>query len=884
MKDGVAVYMSTFNEGPYLEASLKWLSKRVDAIYVFESVSAWAKDNGGSSESRTEKIIRELSGKDSNVKRAVRFVVLEGMQHSEPLVKETHERNQALARMQNDGYKWAWWIDADEFYTDFDAECLWGWFEDKLKKNPSIRGVRCSWHTYWRSMHWRVDPPEPYKPTVILRTDTQIVSSRHTTHEHEIITVPSEVCMARHYSWAKPPAEIEKKLTTWGHAKEGDMLGWKRRVFDNWKPGDELTNFHPSEPQCYGKVVECNAPIPEALQGHPYVGVQVIEGEPEDYAGKRKRIKAVILSHNMPENTDLLARTLADEFDVEVIDSGSDPDKVPESVTVALDNVYWTGGWNYALKKWSDYDAVWMLGCDIQLKDEPAAYRKAIEDAMPFGCWSPCVDGRAKPFMQKDNYDGIPRRVVNIEGMAMALSGELMRSIERLPSGSDGYGQDLWLCHMAWENDLKNVIDGSVSVFHPEGTGYDDEKFVKQMEDTFGKMYGPEWRGVFRFSDYFEDNLVKDDVEDVVEIEEVKPRMIVGMPKPVRPYHPAVIDVVSEESPVKSITVVGVDNGWGVDEFSSVLARLPEAKGLIVRKGVSEFNPEGIEVIEADRFDEALDRADVFLFPKVGWCNRSEFEKAVASEVPVVVRNGHQKDLEHERDVLAYEIIDWAVSWVTAAAEDDELRERLAQVDSAEKLRVTVITPTWGRDPAVLMRCLDCISLQTEGSWEHLVCSNGGREEAVERMIAERGDHRVRYFHTDDVADNDYGNTARRDMISKAKGEMIAFVDDDNVVLPEFLETMCDAVEGAEKDFAVCDVVHFGPLAQETGMKPPVVLKGEPVKLRYIDPLQVVVRADVMRSVGWDIETGYLSDGVTLEKLGSSYTYVKLHKVLGFHM
>jgi len=39
-----------------------------------------------------------------------------------------------------------------------------------------------------------------------------------------------------------------------------------------------------------------------------------------------------------------------------------------------------------------------------------------------------------------------------------------------------------------------------------------------------------------------------------------------------------------------------------------------------------------------------------------------------------------------------------------------------------------------------------------------------------------------------------------------------------------------------------------------------------------------------IKSVGWDIETGYLSDGVTLEKLGDEFEHVKVDKVLGFHM
>ncbi|GAG31665.1 unnamed protein product, partial [marine sediment metagenome] len=161
MMDKVAAYVSTLNEGPYLEELLRWLCRRVDVVYVVESTSAWAQEPGVEQESLTEKIIASLSESDEIVKNTVKFVKAEGKQHDKPLVKETNERNQALRMIRDDGYEWVWWVDADEFYTDFDADALWDWFKTKLEDNPDIRGARCSWHTYWRSMHWKVDPPEP---------------------------------------------------------------------------------------------------------------------------------------------------------------------------------------------------------------------------------------------------------------------------------------------------------------------------------------------------------------------------------------------------------------------------------------------------------------------------------------------------------------------------------------------------------------------------------------------------------------------------------------------------------------------------------------------------------------------------------------------------
>jgi len=78
--------------------------------------------------------------------------------------------------------------------------------------------------------------------------------------------------------------------------------------------------------------------------------------------------------------------------------------------------------------------------------------------------------------------------------------------------------------------------------------------------------------------------------------------------------------------------------------------------------------------------------------------------------------------------------------------------------------------------------------------------------------------------------------------------------------------------------------MHFGPLNEAALGKPPKVLTGEPVKLYHIDPLQVMVRRDAIQKVGWDTEVGYLSDGVTLERLGKDFKYTLVEEVLGVHM
>jgi len=64
----------------------------------------------------------------------------------------------------------------------------------------------------------------------------------------------------------------------------------------------------------------------------------------------------------------------------------------------------------------------------------------------------------------------------------------------------------------------------------------------------------------------------------------------------------------------------------------------------------------------------------------------------------------------------------------------------------------------------------------------------------------------------------------------------------------------------------------------------PCILTGEPVKLHFVDPLQVFVKTEVMKETGWDLKVGYLSDGVSLERMAEGRNYASIPKILGIHM
>ena len=715
--EGVAAFISTFDEGPFLKGILKWLSVRVEKIFVIESATTFY-SNMSLRERQTETIVNEVLREIPDA--PIVYHVMEGDEHPNPAVKETSERNKAIDLIKSEGYEWIWIIDADEMYSNEEAEDLWKWFYHRLDENPSLRGVRCSLYTYWRSLHWRIDPPEPLKPNIIIKSDSRIAMSRHLIDESSIIDIPSDICSMRHYSWAREPSYIERKINTWTHAHQL-LPQWYKGKFLKWTPGSNIKDLHPTVPACYKETIECNFEVPEVLQGHPWHGVEMIEDEHEDL-----KILPIILNHNKPENADSLYEQLSQVFDkVELFDSGSDFDKVPINVTSSFPNIYWTGAWNDAMDRFSDYDVIWIIGCDIQLLNEVNEYKRSIVDSYPFGCWSPSIKGRAHPFMLTQNYEGKAYEVNNIEGMAFAISGKLAKEVGQLLSGSEiGFGQDYWLCYKSRQAGMRNVIDGSVALFHPDDIGYDEQLAHGQMEKAFAKTYGPNFRqDIFNYSPSFDGNKI----------------------------------------------------------------RL----------------------------------------------------------------------LDHGENNL--------VSIVKSVKE------------------VTIITPTYHRSVDTVKRCIDCVRAQTLCDWEHVICSDGEFEGAISALVDAQDDVRLSYQNTPDREDGDYGNRVRASVLQQAAGRYVVFFDDDNIILPTFLEKMIGAIRREEADFAICQCMHFGPLQPFLG-KPPVVLTGIPPRLYYIDTLQVVAKTQVMQDIGWQKEHGYFTDGNVYQEMAEKYKYVEVPEVLALHL
>lgn len=120
-----------------------------------------------------------------------------------------------------------------------------------------------------------------------------------------------------------------------------------------------------------------------------------------------------------------------------------------------------------------------------------------------------------------------------------------------------------------------------------------------------------------------------------------------------------------------------------------------------------------------------------------------------------------------------------------------------------ERICVSVIVPIYNTKPW-LEECIDSIlNQQFSESFEVLLVDDGATDGCGELCdaFAEK-DSRVRVFHQE----NQGLSAARNTGIDAAVGRYYAFVDSDDIVAPNFLQTLFDACEKHDAYMAVCAV------------------------------------------------------------------------------
>src|SRR5579862_254532 len=116
---------------------------------------------------------------------------------------------------------------------------------------------------------------------------------------------------------------------------------------------------------------------------------------------------------------------------------------------------------------------------------------------------------------------------------------------------------------------------------------------------------------------------------------------------------------------------------------------------------------------------------------------------------------------------------------------------------------VSVVIPTYNRSQQTIA-AIESVLAQTYPYFETIVVDDGstdGSGEVIQRFISQRANgHQMRFLSQP----NQGQSSARNTGIAKAQGEYIAFLDSDDVWIPEKLEWQVRAFEQLKNKCGVC--------------------------------------------------------------------------------
>jgi len=165
-------------------------------------------------------------------------------------------------------------------------------------------------------------------------------------------------------------------------------------------------------------------------------------------------------------------------------------------------------------------------------------------------------------------------------------------------------------------------------------------------------------------------------------------------------------------------------------------------------------------------------------------------------------------------------------------------------------VKISVITPTWQRHDLLLARCIPSVVAQTV-QVEHVISSDGPDPTLRERLTGMDLVYVEVAEHADDTCN--YGARARNRGLEAATGDLIAYLDDDNVFRPHHIETLSKAlIESPDRDFAYSQMFRHG-LGDVVGAEPPA--------FGLIDSSIIMQRRDTHLKFGmWPVPAPYAVD------------------------
>lgn len=149
---------------------------------------------------------------------------------------QAEQFNWGLEHLSGLGFDWAIICDADEYYTRHDFGMI---VHDISTTNADAIKVS-DMRVYWKLPIFRIAPDQYDNPIVAIKTNKKFISKRHAEVSYDFTNAT-----LYHFSYVRTNQEMKKKIESFEHSNEFDILKWYNDV---WISGAKF-NLHPVVPE-----------------------------------------------------------------------------------------------------------------------------------------------------------------------------------------------------------------------------------------------------------------------------------------------------------------------------------------------------------------------------------------------------------------------------------------------------------------------------------------------------------------------------------------------------------------------------------------------------------------------------------------------------------
>lgn len=285
----IAAMMCALNEEEYIEYAMKQVIDVVNDVIVVLGKKPWnwQQYNTPFEYDRTEKIVRKLAKKHDNIHILWAPDPVSDGTNTAKAHQNAH-RQHAIDKIKqlypDEEYRYCFWLDADEFYTEQGLNTL-------LQTVSYYRAIYNSFSVpfrfYWRSFRYQLVLEKPIRRVNrIFRIfdDTHYRIGKYnkiSSVEPNYEMAPGQV-LCHHMTTCRAEESMHFKILTRAYAENRvpQLTSWYENIFLKWADHREMRNLHPTSPGAYKKAVRLDLSkedFPTVLKTHPYYKMEVIK-------------------------------------------------------------------------------------------------------------------------------------------------------------------------------------------------------------------------------------------------------------------------------------------------------------------------------------------------------------------------------------------------------------------------------------------------------------------------------------------------------------------------------------------------------------------------------------------------------------------------------